>query len=51
MREFFRIEQIGDMDVLNRVATVELVLRGGPWLLAAEPALPTAPVEVSRRAA
>ena len=30
MSEFFRIEQVSDLDVLNRIATVELVLRGGP---------------------
>ena len=51
MREFFRIEQISDMDVLNRVATAELVLRGGPWPLPAEEASPAVPVDVSRRAA
>jgi hypothetical protein len=28
MSEFFRIEKISDIDVLNRVATAELVLRG-----------------------
>jgi hypothetical protein len=51
MGEFFRIDQISDMDVLNRVATVELVLRGGPWPLPAEEASPVVPVDVSRRAA
>lgn len=30
MSEFFRVGQISDMDVLNRVATAELVFRGGP---------------------
>lgn len=32
MSEFFRIDRITDLDVLNRVATAELVLRGGPHL-------------------
>jgi hypothetical protein len=31
MAEYFRIGEIRDLDVLNRVATAELVLAGGPW--------------------
>lgn len=30
MSEFFRIEKVNDLDLLNRIATAELVLRGGP---------------------
>jgi asparagine synthase (glutamine-hydrolysing) len=33
MREYFHVERISDLDVLNRIATVELVLQGGPWPL------------------
>jgi len=51
MREFFRIEQISDMDVLNRVATAELVLRGGPWSSAGERTWPSASVDGPRSAA
>jgi hypothetical protein len=51
MNEFFRVGQISDIDVLNRVATVELVLRGGPWPLPTDGTGPTDPVDVSRRAA
>ena len=32
MREYFHVDRISDLDVLNRIATVELVLQGGPWL-------------------
>jgi hypothetical protein len=49
MREFFRIEQIADLDVLNRVATVEFVLRGGPWSAVGEGTWPS--VDGSRSAA
>jgi len=51
MSEFFRVGQISDMDVLNRVATAELVCRGGPWPLQADGTLPMDPVDVSRRPA
>jgi asparagine synthase (glutamine-hydrolysing) len=51
MSEFFRIGQISDMDVLNRVATAEFVFRGGPWPLQADGTWPTDPVDVSRRPA
>lgn len=48
MSEFFRIGQISDMDVLNRVATVELACRGGPWPLQTDGTWQTDPVDVSR---
>jgi hypothetical protein len=32
MSEYFHVERLSDLDVLNRVATAELVLQGGPTM-------------------
>lgn len=51
MSEFFRIENINDLDVLNRIATAELVLQGGPWPAESEGNLDQLDGQLRRRVA